>query len=113
MGVGLNINQENFDEENAISLANICNQKFDREELINLLLQKVENKYFRLKRRDIESLREEYLSNLYWKDEIHVFQSQGKYFNGKITGVEPSGKLKIQLDEGESLFDFKEVIFIK
>ena len=113
VGVGLNINQKKFHEKNAVSLANICGQKFDREELTNLLLQKVEAKYFQLQKGKIKKLRKEYLANLYWKDKIHVFQSDGTFFNGRIIDVEPSGKLKIELEEGEKLFDFKELAFIK
>lgn len=113
VGVGLNINQKKFHDKNAISLTNICGQNFDREELTNLLLQNVESKYFQLQKRKIKSLRKKYLASLYWKNEIHVFQSEGTYFNGRIIDVEPSGKLKIELEEGERLFDFKEVQFIK
>lgn len=113
VGVGLNINQIEFKEKNAISLANICGQQFDREELTNLLLQKMEARYFQLQKRKINKLRNEYMANLYWKDEIHVFQSEGTFFNGRIIDVETTGKLKMELDEGERLFDFKEVVFIK
>lgn len=113
VGVGLNINQTTFHDKNAISLANICGQQFDREELTNLLLQKMEVKYFQLQKGKINTLRKEYLANMYWKDEIHVFQSEGTFFNGRITGVETSGKLIMELEEGERLFDFKEVVFIK
>lgn len=113
VGVGLNINQTKFQEKNAISLANICGQQFDREELTNLLLNKIEDKYFQIQMGKINKLRKEYLANLYWKDEIHVFQSEGTFFNGRIIGVEASGKLKVELEEGERLFDFKEVVFIK
>lgn len=113
VGVGLNINQEKFNEENAISLFNICGQSFDRKELTNLLLQKVEARYFQLKKEDIKSLRKDYIDNLYWKNEIHVFQSEGTFFNGRILDVEPAGKLRMEIENGERLFDFKEVKFIK
>ena len=113
VGVGLNINQKKFHEPKAISLSAICRQNFDREELIYLLLQKVEGRYFQLKKRNDKSLKNEYLNSLYWKDEIHVFQSEGEYFNGKIIGVESSGKLKVELEEGERSYDFKEIIFVK
>ncbi len=113
LGVGLNINQKKFRDENAISLADICGQRFDREELTNLLLQKVEAKYFQLQKGDIKSLRKEYIANLYWKNEIHVFQSEGSYFSGRILNVEPAGKLRMETENGERLFDFKEVKFIK
>lgn len=113
MGVGLNINQEKFEEKNAVSLFNICGQKFDRDELINLLLQKVEGRYFQLQKGDVKSLRKDYIDNLYWKNEIHVFQSEGTFFNGRILDVEPAGKLRMELEKGERSFDFKEVKFIK
>ena len=113
VGVGININQKKFNEPKAISLSAICRQNFDREELIYLLLQKVEGRYFQLKKGNVKSLKNEYLNSLYWKDEIHVFQAKGKYFNGKIIGVESSGKLKVELEEGERSYDFKEIIFVK
>lgn len=113
VGVGLNINQSKFHEKNAISLAQICNQSFDREELINVLLQKVEGRYFELKSGNRQKLKDEYISNLYWKDELHVFQSEGTYFNGKIINVEKGGKLNMEVEDGERSFDFKEVQFVK
>lgn len=113
LGVGLNVNQTEFIEKNAISMAMICGQQFDREELINVLLQKLEQRYFALKRGDKKKLKEAYLENLYWRNEVHVFQSEGTYFNGKIVGIEPSGKLRIEVEEGLRIFDFKEVSFVK
>jgi BirA family biotin operon repressor/biotin-[acetyl-CoA-carboxylase] ligase len=113
LGVGLNVNQGKFQEKNAISMSNICGQEFDREELINVLLQKLETRYYQLEKGITKSLKREYLENLYWKDEIHVFQSEGTYFNGKIIGIESSGKLKMEVEEGERIFGFKEVSFIK
>lgn len=113
LGVGINVNQGKFQEKNAISMSNICGQEFDREELINVLLQKLETRYYQLEKGITKSLKREYLENLYWKDEIHVFQSEGTYFNGKIIGIESSGKLKMEVEEGERIFGFKEVSFIK
>lgn len=113
MGVGLNVNQSKFQEQKAISMADICGQDFDREELINMLLQKIEKRYFQLEKGITRTMKKEYLDNLYWKDEIHVFQSEGTYFNGKIRGIGPSGKLIIEVEDGERIFDFKEVSFVK
>ena len=113
VGVGLNVNQKRFEDNIAISLAQICNQKFNVEELINILIQKVELRYFQLKNGEIEQLRKDYLTKLYWKNELHVFQSEGTYFNGRIVDVELSGKLMIEVEEGTRTFDFKEVSFIK
>jgi len=113
MGIGLNVNQLHFEEKIAVSLAQICEQTFDRKELTNVLLQKVEARFMALKRGKKSGLLRDYKSNLYWKNELHVFQSEGTYFNGKIVDVESSGKLKIKTEDGVRYFDFKEVQFIK
>lgn len=113
LGVGLNVNQTDFNEPNAVSLANICDQQFDREEIINMLLQRLEKRYFELKQGKTKKLKDEYLDKLYWKDELHVFQSEGTFFNGRIVGVDRNGKLLIELDDGERYFDFKEISFVK
>ena len=113
VGVGLNVNQRRFQEPKAISLASICDQDFDREELTNILLLKLEKRYFDLKNGERSKLRKAYIKNLYWRDELHVFLSEGSYFNGKISNVASSGKLIIEVEEGTRKFDFKEVQFIK
>ncbi len=113
VGIGLNINQTEFETEGAVSLANICNQKFDRQELMELMLRKIEHYYDRLKREELFGLKKEYLQHLYWKDEVHVFQSEGTYFNGRILGISEQGKLHMELEDGERYFDLKEVKFIK
>lgn len=112
-GMGININQTEYHEKKAVSLAQICRQKFDREELIQLLLQNIEARYKELKQGHSERLKTAYLARLFWKDEIHVFQADGRFFNGRIESVENGGKLRIALEEGHRLFDLKEVVFVK
>ncbi len=113
VGIGLNINQVNFKAPNAVSLAGICNQTFNRNELLSLLLQKIEKRYFQLKRLQYEKLHQDYLRNLYWRDEIHVFHTEEGYFNGKIAGVNKRGKLHVKVEDGDRYFDLKEVKFIR
>jgi BirA family biotin operon repressor/biotin-[acetyl-CoA-carboxylase] ligase len=112
-GMGVNVNQRYFHEKNAISLTQISQQDFDRMELMELLCQKIEPRYRHLKKGQFAALKSDYLYNLYWKDEIHVFQSGGKFFNGRIKGVESNGKLRIETENDEVFFDLKEVVFVK
>jgi BirA family biotin operon repressor/biotin-[acetyl-CoA-carboxylase] ligase len=60
-----------------------------------------------------DAIRTDYLQHLYWKDEIHVFQSEEGYFNGRISGVNKQGKLHIKLEDGDRYFDLKELKFIR
>ncbi len=113
LGIGVNINQKDFNAPDAVSLSGICGQQFNREELLSLLLQRLEKRYMELKRGNIDGIRANYLKNLYWKDEIHVYQSEEGYFNGKIRGVSPGGKLHLEVETGARYFDFKELKFIK
>jgi BirA family biotin operon repressor/biotin-[acetyl-CoA-carboxylase] ligase len=76
-------------------------------------LQHIEARYRDLKRGHSAKLWSAYLSKVYWKDETHVFQAAGKFFNGRIEFVEKDGKLRIATDQGPRLFDLKEVVFVK
>lgn len=113
VGIGLNINQKSFRDKKAISMANICLQEFDREEVINILLQKIERRYLELRGGGHAKMTNEYMHHLYWKDEIHVFEDTKGKFNGRIMDVEPSGKLVVELEEGKRAFDFKQIKFIR
>lgn len=113
VGIGLNVNQKVFDAQGATSLSVECAQLFDREELLHLLMQHLEKRYFQLKALKLQKIRNDYLKNLYWKDEIHVFQSEEGYFNGKILGVNKNGKLHVKIESGDRFFDLKEIKFIK
>jgi len=113
LGIGVNINQIRFAAPEAISLSEICGQQFNREELLTLLLQRLEKRYIDLKNGKIDEIRKNYLKNMFWKDEIHVFQSDEGYFNGKILGVSSGGKLHVEMETGLKYFNFKELKFIK
>ena len=113
LGIGININQKQFSIPTATSLFQLCNQEFDLKEMLELLLQYLERRYFQLKRQKYDELKNNYLERLYWKDEIHVFRSDQQYFNGRILGVNDSGKLKVETEDGISLYNFKEIQFIR
>ncbi len=113
IGIGLNVNQEVFQTKNAISLFNICNQEIDKRDLLEHILSRIETRFIQLKKYGPKDLIQEYLNWLYWKDEIHVFRSKDGFFNGRILGINKMGKLHMEVEEGEKLFDFKEVEFIK
>lgn len=113
LGIGINVNQQHFRVPDAISLSGICRQQFNRDELLGLLLQRLEKRYMELKKGRNREISKNYLKNMYWKDEIHVYQSEEGYFNGKIRGVTHGGKLHLEVETGARYFDFKELRFIK
>ncbi len=113
IGIGLNVNQEKFANEIATSLALICHQKFDKQDLLEYILIRLEQRFLALKKSQLSDLKSEYFHNMYWKDEIHVFKDKDGLFNGRIVGVEDGGKILLELEEGYRLYDFKQIEFIK
>lgn len=113
IGIGININQEKFVHKNAISMAQICGQTFDREELLKILAEKIENRYLQLKKGHHDKMSREYLQHLYWMDEPHTYWA-GDYFQGTIKGIDEWGQLAIEMsDHSIRHFGFKEITFVR
>lgn len=114
-GLGLNINQQQFlsDAPNPISLAMITGNEYDLDKELNLLLVAIEKRYFQLKAGHVINLEKDYLNAMYWKGEEHLFSDENGSFRGKIVGVTDWGQLRIETQEEERVYNFKEVKFIK
>lgn len=114
IGIGLNINQSNFDNLRATSLRNITQNplKYDLSEMLKKLLENLEKNYLKIKNDEYESLKIRYLDNLFRFQEIHYFKSNEQQFLGKIVGIDETGKLGIETDRNVLYFDFKEVEFV-
>jgi BirA family biotin operon repressor/biotin-[acetyl-CoA-carboxylase] ligase len=114
VGIGLNINQTQFSHPKAISLKNILQIDFFLPEVLEKILECLEMRYLALKDKKFSSLRQDYLSRLYWYKEEHLFRDDaGSEFVGQIIGVQENGRLIIQVEGGVYFFNFKEVIFVK
>jgi len=112
IGVGINVNQLQFENPKATSLAKVTGSKFDLSELFRLLLIQIEQGYIQLKRGKWLEIKSEYLHNLYQKDIWSNYQDFFGNFRGKIVGISEQGKLEIERENGEiQLFDLKEVVF--
>ena len=116
VGIGLNVNQMEFDSSlpNPISMAQAVGRKLDREEVLALLLERLQRRYAQLREGDIEALQEEYCRRLYRLDEEHWFAlPDGSRFRGTIRGVKPSGALLVEDESGNTgSYLFKEIEFV-
>jgi BirA family transcriptional regulator, biotin operon repressor / biotin---[acetyl-CoA-carboxylase] ligase len=112
IGIGLNINQQEFEEYNlrATSLKLETGQNFDvltlAEELISMVLKRIEE----LKSGNFQKMLEEYNQHLFASNKTVKLKKENVIFQTKIIGVSSSGQL-ITKDALERRFDFDEVEF--
>lgn len=112
LGLGININQQKFDIENAISLNLVTGRWYDLEQVLLRLLEIVEDYYIILKEGFYGKLKGVYMNRLKWLNEDHTFEAE-KVFEGRITDIDEAGRLMISSEDGSRAFNFKEVKFIK
>ncbi|BFM44566.1 biotin--[acetyl-CoA-carboxylase] ligase [Flavobacterium sp. CFS9] len=111
VGLGLNVNQTNFEElPNASSLAVISGSRFEKELLPHLIVAKMKEK-IRIWEADAKYLWSVYFNSLFRKGVPMPFRNlENQNFMGIIQGVSPVGKIQILLeDDSVSEFDIKEI----
>jgi BirA family biotin operon repressor/biotin-[acetyl-CoA-carboxylase] ligase len=112
VGIGLNINQLDFEFPQSTSIRTITGSKFELEELFRLLVTQLEQGYIQLKKGKWNEIKAEYLMHLYRMNIWANYSSNEEQFLGKIVGIDAEGKLEIILEDGELLtFGLKEISF--
>lgn len=112
-GIGLNVNQDNFNTGKATSVKQETGKESDLETVLHELLEHLEARYLQLRRFEYTSLKEEYLSRLYALNEPRQFVHQGQAFEGVIQGVDESGRLGVDTREGVLYYDIKEISLLR
>jgi BirA family biotin operon repressor/biotin-[acetyl-CoA-carboxylase] ligase len=112
VGIGLNMNQKEFNVSTASSLSVLKGKEFDLQTELEKLLKTLEVRYLQLKQGKMELLSKEYLERLYWINEAHVFSAFDKTFDGEIIGTDEIGRLQIKSTNGIRTFDVKEVSYL-
>lgn len=115
VGLGLNVNQTNFDElPHASSLAVLSGNTFDKDILPFLITEKIKQK-IQSWQTNSSIFWEEYFNSLFRKGVPMPFknlhpETSGQNFMGIIQGVSPVGKIQILLeDDSVSEFEIKEI----
>ncbi|CAM3072822.1 biotin--[acetyl-CoA-carboxylase] ligase [Flavobacterium frigoris] len=111
VGLGLNINQTNFENlPKASSLAVICKTQFDKEQVLFNIIEKIKQNVD-LVQREPQYLWLQYTERLFKKGVPMPFKNKfDKNFMGIIQGVSPMGKLQVLLeDDSVSQFGIKEI----
>ena len=112
IGIGINVNQENFNQlPQASSLFLLDNKEFDKDVLLIEIVNELKSNLEAVKLLGEDCFWNEYHEILYKKGIVSTFEDiQSKRFVGKILGVTREGKLEVVLDnEMIAIYDLKEI----
>jgi len=113
IGIGLNVNQQKFDNLNACSLYTQTKQKYNVQEIALSLIYELNNLFKYIENKQFDYLEGLYFQNM-WKINKSVdFIRNKQTENGVIRGVDRQGKIQIQTIHGLEVFDLKEIEFIR
>ncbi|WP_317127639.1 biotin--[acetyl-CoA-carboxylase] ligase [Hymenobacter rigui] len=112
VGIGININQQQFAVPTATSLVTITGRVYSVSTLAARLLESLERRYLQLRGGRIGALRTEYLRVLYRFQEEHDYEADGQRLRGQIVGVDEAGRLALATTSGLRYFDLKEIKYL-
>ncbi|MES2588351.1 MAG: biotin--[acetyl-CoA-carboxylase] ligase [Bacteroidota bacterium] len=115
VGIGINVNQEQFGTYNATSLKLITGNEFQVQELIFKLCEKLNERINLLENFLFEQIKTDYLENLWLFQKESTYQVSDTSFKGKIVGIDEIGRLLVEnLDSKEvNAYQNKEIIFLE
>jgi BirA family biotin operon repressor/biotin-[acetyl-CoA-carboxylase] ligase len=110
IGVGLNVNQEDFANiEKGISMKIVSGENYELNKLLNNVLGHIDQQYTRLRFGRTSELRKEYHENLMGLGEERKFRSAEEEFEGVIQATDEIGRLIVWSPQKTYLFNHKEV----
>ena len=113
IGIGININQENFNGiENATSLRLLSTVSYDIDAILRSLSSKLEKYYLQLKNKQFDTLLELYYKHFYKMGEQQSFIINGQTKTLFIKGINEKGLLHLADEKEQYHFDIKEIKWI-
>ncbi len=106
VGIGFNINQTRFapDIPNPVSLIQILGRETLLRDALVLLCSFLDNRYEAIKQMHFTGIDQEFGQSLLGFDQWRYFLLDNAPLEGKIRGVDPSGRLMLENRNGETLF---------
>ena len=111
LGIGLNVNQDQFSIPRATSLALLTGRYWDRQDVLRQLAQNLDRRFQQLKQGDLSSLQQDYSEHIFWKDESHLFADENETFYGTIMGVDAAGRLAVRVGETMRYYTTKQLVY--
>ena len=113
IGIGLNVNQTNF--ESNLNATSIKKQgiDIDIEDLLLQIYGYLDFYYNLMIQSNFKLLLTHYYSHLFWYNQIGTFKDNNSEFNALLLGINEIGRLELKLlDHTKRSFDLKEISFI-
>ncbi|MDD2982804.1 MAG: biotin--[acetyl-CoA-carboxylase] ligase [Crocinitomicaceae bacterium] len=112
IGIGINVNQTTFGDWNASSMQLQTGLNYDIQELVFSLIEKLQHRFQQLQALDFSALKNDYLKNMWLKDQESEFEDQNGKFKGTIQGTDELGRLLIESNGSVQSYDLKEIKFL-
>lgn len=111
-GMGINVNQLDFNNMPATSMKMKTGQDFSTEELLDQLITCLNANEQLIYSEKNKELKDKYLENLFGLSEERVFSNHIESFGGKIIGVDDAGRLLVDSKGRILSFQNKEIKFL-
>lgn len=114
VGIGLNINQNNFPDwvPNPISVKQILHTDYDLKALMFDICNRIGQWYIKLMAGNESQIQDAYLNTLYWLNKPGRFKAQDAIFGGIIKGVSNAGLLLLECNGKTTAYNLKEIEFL-
>ena len=115
VGVGININQQNFisDAPNPVSLYNILGVNTNVEELLDTIIKQFVANISMIENGQTALLHNEYMDSLFRRKGIYPYRDADSEFMATIKDVREDGRLILtDSDDKERIYEFKEVAIV-
>lgn len=115
IGTGVNVNQTEFrsDAPNPVSMAQVAGHTFDRETLLQAIVQRFVQYYEKIRNGQADEVRQAYRQRLYRRTAFHSYADAQGEFLAEIADVERTGHLILRKEDGTlHRYEFKEVRFL-
>lgn len=111
IGIGLNVNQIDFDNlTKATSLKLILGQQYEKELILKNILLNLE--YFIQLMKNKNELKKNYLEHLFWLNQENNFEFNGEIVKGTIRNINEIGQLMIEIENKIFIVNMKEIKFL-
>lgn len=112
-GIGINLNQDHFDNPRATSCGLLSKKYHSEKSALNKVLDSIEKNYFRIFNEKWLELDLEYHKHLYRIGKLTQFRYKGELINAIIKNVDLAGSLVIEMQDGIQIkCDLKEIELI-